>query len=351
MITIGIIGYGYWGPNLVRNFFAAKDCCVKSVADSRLERLQQLGKIFPGISGVCDADDIIYDPDIDAVVIATPVSTHFQLAKESLLHGKHVLIEKPMASSVQEGEELIELAEQKNLLLMVDHTFLYTGAVEKMKQLVADKELGNIKYLDSTRINLGLFQPDINVLWDLAPHDISILNYIIKETPYSVNATGITHTNNEIENIAYLTINYNSGFIAHFNCSWTSPVKVRMMLIGGDQKMILYNDLEPTEKIKIYDTGYNHKSDEEKKRILVDYRTGDIHVPKLNTTEALLGMANDFVASIQEKRQPKSCYQIGLDVVRILEASNKSIKNNGCEVLLNTPNRVLKQKNYQVLRH
>jgi len=349
MINIGVIGYGYWGTNLVRNFFAAKDCDVKAVADERPERLQQLKKIFPGIEGLNEADDIIYDPCIDAVVIATPVFSHFPLAKKALSQGKHVLIEKPMASSVQEAEIMIELAEKKKVLLMVDHTFLYTGAVEKMKQLVEHKELGNIKYLDSTRINLGLFQPDINVLWDLAPHDISILNYIINDRPYSVNATGITHTNNDIENIAYLTVNYNSGFIAHFNCSWTSPVKVRMMLIGGDQKMILYNDLEPTEKIKIYDTGYNHTKDEDKRRILVDYRTGDIHVPKLNTAEALLGMANDFIASIQLKKRPKSSYNIGLDVVRILEASNKSIKNNGCEVLLDTPEKSIKQNNFEAL--
>jgi len=349
MINVGIIGYGYWGTNLVRNFFAAKDCCVKAVADERPERLQQLKKVFPGIVGVSDSDDIIYDPAIDAVVIATPVFSHFPLAKKALLQGKHVLIEKPMASSVEEAEMMIDLAEQNNVLLMVDHTFLYTGAVEKMKQLVDHKELGNIKYLDSTRINLGLFQPDINVLWDLAPHDISILNYIIKDRPYSVNATGITHTNNDIENIAYLTVNYNSGFIAHFNCSWTSPVKVRMMLVGGDEKMILYNDLEPTEKIKIYDTGYNHTRDEDKKLILVDYRTGDINVPKLSTTEALLGMANDFIGSIQAKKRPKSSYNIGLDVVRILEASNKSIKQNGCEVLLDQPGKSVKQNNLEVI--
>jgi predicted dehydrogenase len=318
MINVGIIGYGYWGPNLVRNFFAIKNCFVNSVADARPERLEQLGKVFPGIKGFCDPDDIIYDPKIDAVIIATPVFTHFPLAKAAILQGKHVLLEKPMTSSVEEAEILIDLAEQKNVLLMIDHTFLYTGAVEKMKQLAEEQELGNIKYLDSTRINLGLFQSDINVLWDLAPHDISILNYIIKERPYSVNATGITHTNNQIENIAYLTVNYNSGFIAHFNCSWTSPVKVRMMLIGGDKKMILYNDLEPTEKIKVYDTGYRHSTDEEKKRILVDYRTGDINVPKLNTTEALFVMANDFLNCIQGRKVPKSSPQIGCDVVRIL---------------------------------
>lgn len=350
MINVGIIGYGYWGPNLVRNFFAAKDCCIKAVADSRPDRLQSLSKTFPGIEGVKDADQLIFDKEIDAIVIATPVSTHFSLAKKALKNGKHVLVEKPLTPSVLEAEILINLAAQKNLLLMVDHTFLYTGAVEKMKQLVEDNELGNIKYLDSTRINLGLFQHDINVLWDLAPHDISILNFIINDTPYSVNATGITHTNNLIENIAYLTINYRSGFIAHFNCSWTSPVKVRMMLIGGDKKMILYNDLEPTEKIKVYDTGYNHSTDEEKKKVMVDYRTGDIHVPKVNTKEALLGMASDFIGCIQNGESPRSSWKIGLDVIRILEASDLSLKQNGREIILeNMSSSPVKHSNSNVL--
>lgn len=336
MVNVGIIGYGYWGPNLVRNFFAAKDCEVKKVADFRPERLVQLGKVFPSIKGVRDAIEIILDPEIDAVVIATPVSTHFKLAHQSLMEGKHVLLEKPMTASVKEAETLINLAEQKGLLLMVDHTFLYTGAVQKMRQLIDRKELGKIKYLDSTRINLGLFQSDINVLWDLAPHDLSILSYLVDESPYSVNARGITHTCNGIENIAYLTVNFPSGLIAHFNCSWTSPVKVRMMLIGGDEKMILYNDLEPTEKIKVYDTGYTYSNDEERQQVLVDYRTGDIHVPKVSTTEALLNMANDFISCLQEVKQPQSSCYLGMEVVKILEASSLSIKNQGREVVVET---------------
>ncbi|MDN3688888.1 Gfo/Idh/MocA family protein [Cyclobacterium jeungdonense] len=334
MVNIGIIGYGYWGPNLVRNFFSANDCRIKSVADARPERLQELNKIFPSIQRESEAENIIFDPGIDAIVIATPVFTHFLLAKKAILEGKHVLIEKPMTSSVKEAEILMNLAEQKQVLLMVDHTFLYTGAVQKIKQLLTNQELGTINYLDSTRINLGLFQSDINVLWDLAPHDISILNYLVNERPYSVNATGISHTGNNIENIAYLTVNYASGFIAHFNCSWTSPVKVRMMLIGGNKKMILYNDLEPTEKIKVYNTGYSFSNDEERKQVMVDYRTGDIHVPKLETTEALLGMANDFIQCILDNKKPRSNSNLGLDVVKILEGSAKSIKNHGHEVKL-----------------
>lgn len=334
MIQVGIIGYGYWGPNLVRNFFGKSNCNVKSVSDARPERLKLLSQSYNSIRGVLDADDLIYNPEIDAVVIATPVYTHFSLAKKALQNGKHVLLEKPMASSVAECEELIELAAQKKLLLMVDHTFLYTGAIEKIKELVDNDVIGKVKYMDSTRINLGMFQPDINVLWDLAPHDLSVLRYIITETPYSVNATGISHTTNGIENIAFLTINYPSGLIAHINCSWSSPVKIRMMMVGGDKKMIVYNDIEPTEKIKLYDSGYQIKNDNDKKQVLVDYRVGDIFVPKLNTKEALGSMASDFISSIIERKEPISSYSIGLDIVKMLEASQKSIKNNGIEIKL-----------------
>lgn len=331
-INVGIIGYGYWGPNLVRNFFTSEYCKVIAVADPRSERLKQLQKSYPQILGELTADAVINNPQIDAVVIATPIFTHFELAKACLNMGKHVLLEKPMTSTVEEAKILIELAQRNNLTLMVDHTFLYTGAVQKMRELIDLQTLGNIKYVDSTRINLGLFQPDINVLWDLAPHDISILNFLVKERPVSVNATGVSHTNNDIENIAYLTLNYNSDFIAHFNCSWTSPVKIRTMLIGGNQKMIVFNDLEPTEKIKIYDTGYEHRTEEEKTRILVDYRTGDVFIPNVKNKEALSGMAADFINSILEGKAPLSSAAIGLEVVKILEASDKSIKNKGKEI-------------------
>lgn len=331
-ITIGVIGYGYWGPNIVRNFFSLDNCKVKSVAEERAERLMILAKSFPSISGIKNADAIINDSTIDAVVIATPVFTHFELAKKALESGKHVLIEKPMTSTVAESEELISLAEQKGLTLMVDHTFLYTGAVQKMKELIDSGAVGTPRYFDSSRINLGLFQSDINVLWDLAAHDISILIYLIKEVPASVNATGISHTHNDVENIAYMTVNYNSDFIAHINSSWTSPVKVRQTLIGGDKKMILYNDIEPSEKVRVYDTGYNHTTDEDKNKILVDYRIGDIYIPKLSSEEALTGVANDFIQSILQKKKPLSNAQLGLEVVKILEASQQSIKNKGREV-------------------
>lgn len=332
MINIAIIGYGYWGPNLVRNFANTKDCVVHTVVDFRKERLDIAKRNHQNINITSNTDDVFLNNDIDAIVIATPVFTHFELAKSALTNGKHVLLEKPMTSSVAEAEQLIELANKHQKVLMVDHTFLYTGAIQKMKNMIDADDIGNIKYFDSTRINLGLFQPDVNVLWDLAPHDISILNYLKNEMPISVQATGISHTNNGIENIAYLTVNYQSDFIAHFNCSWTSPVKIRLLLLGGDKKMIVFNDLEPTEKIKVYDTGYSHKTDEEKNRILVDYRAGDIFIPKIESKEALGGMAADFVNAIIHNTTPISNYQSGLDVIRILEASQISIKNQGKEV-------------------
>jgi len=334
MLKLGIIGYGYWGPNLTRNFSNIENVSISKIAELNKSRHSIINKSFPNIQITNDYNELLNDHHIDAIVIATPVFSHFQLAKQALIAGKHVLIEKPMTASSVEAEELIEISKSKGLTLMVDHTFLYTGAVQKIKSLIELDQLGTLKYFDSTRINLGLFQPDVNVLWDLAPHDISILNYLVNKTPYSVNATGISHTNNGIENVAYMTINYQNDFIAHFNCSWTSPVKVRSTLIGGDKKMLVYNDLEPSDKIKIYDTGYSYNSDEEKNKILVDYRIGDIYIPKLNNQEALLGVANDFINSIINNLEPIASAQLGLDVVKILEAAQVSIKNNGKEVVL-----------------
>lgn len=333
-MNIGIIGFGYWGPNLVRNFGSISDITLKAVADSRPEREKDLKKLTQVAKFTKTADEIINDPDIDAVVIATPVFTHYELALKALQNNKHVLVEKPMASNSKQAIELIELAEKKGKVLMVDHTYLYTSAVQKMKALIEKGDIGNVKYFDSTRINLGLFQPDVNVLWDLAPHDISILNYLVGESPFSVQATGVSHTNNGIENIAYLNVNYKSGFNAHFSCSWTSPVKIRMLLVGGDKKMIVFNDLEPTEKIKVYDTGYNHKTDEDRKKVLVDYRTGDIHIPKLENKEALSLMAADFISAIKNGINPISDHNVGLNVIKILEASQKSIKNKGEEIII-----------------
>ena len=331
-INIGVIGYGYWGPNIVRNFFLNEDCVVRVIADSRLERLAIAKKMFPVVHCTLHPEDIFNDPLIDGVIIATPVSTHFDLARQALEKGKHVLIEKPMTATVSEAQQLMEVASKRGLCIMVDHTFLYTGAVKKMKELIDKGSIGQPRYFDSSRINLGLFQFDINVLWDLAAHDISILLFLINEIPESVNATGISHTQNGVENIAYMTINYRSNFIAHINSSWTSPVKVRQTLIGGDKKMILYNDIEPSEKVRVYDTGYEYKTDADKQKILIDYRAGDIYIPQISAEEALAGVAGDFVEAIRINKEPVSNANLGLEVVRILEASQSSIKAKGKEV-------------------
>lgn len=333
-MQLAIVGYGYWGPNLLRNFSALEGCSVKTLCDLNIDRLKLAQKSYPNLSITSSLDEVMKDASIDAIVVATPVFMHYEIASKALQAGKHVLIEKPMTASVEEAEKLIELAEKYKKVLMVDHTFLYTGAVQKIKELIVKEELGKIQYFDSTRVNLGLFQPDVNVLWDLAPHDISILQYLIDEKPFSVQATGISHTSNDIENIGYLTVNYQSNFIAHFHCSWTSPVKIRQMLIGGDKKMVLFNDMEPTEKIKVYDTGYNFSSDEERNKILVDYRVGDIFIPKIQTKEALAGMAADFLKAISTGAEPISSWKSGLAVVQILEAAQVSIKNKGKEVIL-----------------
>ena len=331
-VKVAVIGYGYWGPNIVRNFHSLSNCDVRYVVDPRPDRLAMVTKHYPNIRTLNSVRDAVHDPEIDAIIVATPVSSHFDIAKMALENDKHVLIEKPMASSVNEAEKLIELSLRKKRILMVDHTFLYTGSVQRIKSLINDDALGEIKYIDSTRINLGLFQSDANVLWDLAPHDISIVNYLCHETPYSVQAVGVSHTNNDIENIGYLTLNYESGMIVHFHCSWTSPIKLRRFLIGGERKMIVWDDMEPSEKVKVYDSGYSFSSDEQKKKILVDYRVGDIFVPKIENKEALSALAEDFLGSILNATSPISNAISGINVVKVLEAAQISIKANGKEV-------------------
>jgi predicted dehydrogenase len=333
-VKCAIIGYGYWGPNLVRNFAATPECNVAVVADLSADRIAAASRSYPNISTTTDINSVIDDPQIDCVVIATPVFTHFELAKRALLAGKHVLLEKPMTDTVAHAEELIAIALKQGKTLMVDHTFLYTPAVRKIKALIENKEIGKFKYFDSTRINLGLIQQDVNVLWDLAPHDISILDFLEPSLPVSVNATGVSHIHNGIENIAYLSVNYQHDFMAHFNCSWSSPLKIRMMLVGGDDKMVVFNDMEPSEKIKIYDTAHSVRTPEEKQRILVDYRVGDVYIPKLEGGEALSKMANDFIQSIRTGNEPVANYRSGLNTVKILEAAQASIKQQGKEVKL-----------------
>jgi predicted dehydrogenase len=328
-LNIAVIGYGYWGPNLVRNFFAA-GVNVTYVVDKSENRLAEVKRSYPAVNITTDIEYVMRDNSVDAVAIALPVSFHYQIARMAFLADKHVLIEKPMTKSRRSAEELIELALKKNKVLMCDHTFLYTSAVKKIFELVSENALGELQYFDSIRINLGLFQNDVNVIWDLAPHDISILSYITNEQPLSISATGLSHTKNSIENIAYLSLFYQSNFIAHINVSWVSPVKVRRTMIGGKAKTIIYDDVEPTEKVKIYDSSYN-VSNNNANLFMVDYRVGDIYIPKLDTTEALKNMAVDFSDAVTKSCRPKSDYSIALKVVTILEAAENSLKENGKE--------------------
>ncbi|HOX21879.1 MAG TPA: Gfo/Idh/MocA family oxidoreductase [Elusimicrobiales bacterium] len=334
MVNVGVIGYGYWGPNLVRNFSRVPGATLSKIADLYPKRRDLAQKLYPQVRMVAEAGEVINDPLIDCVVLATPILTHYQLAKKALLAGKHVLVEKSLTASYKEAQELQELAQKKKLVLMVDHTFLYSSAVHRIKKMVDSGELGRIQYLDSTRINLGKIKNDISVIWDLMAHDAAITAYLVGEKPISVNATGISHTRYQADNIAYLTLKYRSGLIAHFTSSWISPVKVRTMLIGGDKKMIVYDDVEPTEKIKVYDSGYVIHDSEEKDKVMVQYRTGDIYVPSIDPTEALFTMAQDFVGSIVKGKQPVSCGKMGVEVVRVLEAAIKSARSGGKEIPL-----------------
>jgi predicted dehydrogenase len=330
MINIGIIGYGYWGPNLVRNFSEIPGVNIKTVSDFKPELLAKVQARYPKINITRDCRDIFTDPQIDAVAIATPVSTHFDLALAALQAGKHVLVEKPMTVSSEQAIRLIDEAEKRNLVLMVDHTFVYTGAVRKMRDLVVSKTLGDIYYYDSVRVNLGLFQHDVNVIWDLAVHDLSIMNYVLPSQPYAVSATGVSHVPGEPENIAYLTLFFQSNLIAHIHVNWLAPVKVRRTLIGGSEKMIVFDDLEPSEKLKIYDKGITVNGNTESLyQMLIGYRTGDMWSPKLDMTEALRLEGLHFIDCITKGERPITDGEAGLRVVKILEAATQSMKNQG----------------------
>jgi predicted dehydrogenase len=338
--TIGVIGCGYWGPNLIRNFAENRGAQVRWLCDLDSERLSAVGRRYPFATTTSDYRDLLRDPELQAVVIATPVATHFSFAREALEAGKHVLVEKPFTSSVREAETLIEIARRKSLTLMVDHTFVYTGAVRKIKELIESGEIGDLLYFDSTRINLGLFQNDINVVWDLAPHDLSIMDFVIGRAPEVILATGSCHIERGIENIAYVMLKFSDPFIAHFHFNWLSPVKVRHTLIAGSRKMIVYDDIEPTEKVRIYDSGVtanrNSKAPDKEAayQTLVSYRTGDVWVPKLDSTEALHYVCEEFLSAIKTGRQPLTDGQAGLRVVRLLEAAQASINNGGTLVEL-----------------
>jgi len=327
-MIVGILGLGYWGPNLVRNFLAQNE--VKKVigCDLRSERLKFISERYPSVHLLSDSNELM-NSDADIIVIATPVKTHFESAKKALENGKHIWVEKPFTSTSAEAEELINLADRKNLKIFVDHTFIYNGAVRKMKDLVESDELGNIIYFDSERINLGLFQKDVNVIWDLAPHDLSIMNYILPDHDIlAVSANGIANYNGR-ENLAHLCIHFKENTFAHFHVNWVSPVKIRRMIVGGDKKMLVYDDMENFEKIKVYNSGVDFKTTESIHEALVQYRIGDMFSPKVSQVEALALGAKEFINAISEDRQPLTNGKDGLAVVRILEASDKSLKNNG----------------------
>jgi len=335
-MVVGILGLGYWGPNLVRNFLAQNEVSKVIGCDLRNERLKFIADRYPSVHLINDSNELM-NSDADIIVIATPVKTHFDAAKSALEHGKNIWVEKPFTSSSAEAEELITLADRKNLKIFVDHTFIYNGAVRKMKELVEADELGNIIYFDSERINLGLFQKDVNVIWDLAPHDLSIMNYILpRHEVTAVSANGIANFNGR-ENLAHLCIHFKENTFAHFHVNWVSPVKIRRMIVGGDKKMLVYDDMENFEKIKVYNSGIDYKTTESIHDALVQYRIGDMFSPKISQVESLALGAKEFISAIQENRQPLTNGNDGLAVVKILEASDKSLKNNGEIVELSSP--------------
>lgn len=328
MIRMGVVGYGYWGPQIVRNFHGTEGCEVAVVCDKSPDALRRAQQAYPHMRTSTDLCEAIASPNIDAVAVVTPVWTHFELAKAALENGKHVFVEKPFVSNSTQAEELIDLAESKDLQIMVDHTFLFTGAVRKIRQLVDEGALGKLYYYDSTRVNLGLFQHDVNVVWDLAPHDLSIVDQIIDDKPEVVIATGQKHLNG-FEDLAYVTIYFRKNVIAHINVNWLSPVKVRTTLIGGEKKMLVWNDLDADEKVKIYDKGVAITNGQSVRELLVNYRSGDMWSPRIEQTEALKAEAKYFIDCISNNERPFNDGVAGLRVVRMLEAADKSLKERG----------------------
>jgi len=333
MLRIGVIGYGYWGPNIVRNFAAAEGASVVCVCDVNPKSLERVKSAYPGLRTTSNFDEFLVSPDIDAVAIVTPVSTHFPLAKKALENGKHIFVEKPFTGSVAQAEELIELADRKHLQIMVDHTFLFTGAVRKIRDLLQADVLGTLYYYDSTRVNLGIFQNDVNVIWDLAPHDLSIMDYLIPHEPQAVVATGERHVNG-VEDVAYITVYFPDKVLAHFNVNWLSPVKIRTTLIGGEKKMLVWNDLEADEKIKVYDKGVMRANGDGAYDLRVSYRAGDMWAPRVEQVEALRVETQYFVDCILNNQTPFNDGRTGLRVVRMLEAANRSLSQKGGMVYL-----------------
>src|SRR5216684_3816134 len=328
VLRVGVIGYGYWGPNIVRNFQGHEKADVVAVCDKNPKSLSRVRRAHPEVPVTSDQMEVLTSTQVDVVAVVTPVWTHFELAKRALENGKHVFVEKPFTSTAAQAEELIELAERKNLKIMVDHTFLFTGAVKKIRQLIDGDILGNLYYYDSTRVNLGLFQHDVNVIWDLAPHDLSIMDYLIAQKPEAVVATGERHLNG-VADVAFITLYYPNNMIGHINVNWLSPVKVRTTLIGGEKKMLVWNDVEADEKIKVYDKGVQVTNGEAVYQQLVSYRTGDMWAPKVEQVEALKAEAAYFIECINQDKRPFNDGQAGLRVVRTLEAADQSLCQKG----------------------
>jgi predicted dehydrogenase len=328
MIRVGVIGYGYWGPNIVRNLHGLDSMRVEMICDKSQCALARARKSHPGIRTVSDSSEILRSREIDAVAIITPVWSHYELAKEALENGKHIFVEKPFTSSSAHAEELIELAARKKLTIMVDHTFLFTGAVRKIRELTDSGALGDLYYYDSLRVNLGLFQHDVSVVWDLAPHDLSIMDHIIKGEPEAIVATGEKHLNG-VEDVAFMTIYFPRNVIGHVNVNWLSPVKIRTTLIGGQKKMLVWNDLVADEKVRVYDKGVQITSGEGIRDLLVSYRSGDMWAPQVEQLEALHVELNYFAECIMNSKAPFNDGQAGLRVVRMLEAAEASIRRRG----------------------
>jgi predicted dehydrogenase len=337
MRSIAIVGYGYWGPKLTRNFLQHGGFPRVVICEENPARLQRGLRENPGAAGRESLAQILADPEIGAVALATPVGTHYAMAKAALEAGKHVLVEKPLATRGDQADELVALAAARGRVLMVDHTFVYHPAVQHIRSLIQAGTLGKLNYIDSSRINLGLFQHDVNVLWDLAVHDLAIVNTFTAERPERVQAIGASHTSSPLENIGVLMLRYASGLFVHLNCSWVSPVKIRHMLIGGDRKMIVYDDLNATEPVKIYDSGVEARSDEERNRLLFEYRAGDVYSPRIPQREALANLVLDFARAIDGGPPPLSDGRFGADTVRILEAAQRSISDGGREIGLRWP--------------
>jgi predicted dehydrogenase len=330
MINIGVIGYGYWGPNLVRNFAETPGANIAAVADLDAAKLATVQRRYPAVPTTRDFRQLLMDPSIDAIAVATPVHTHFEFGLAALRAGKHVWMEKPMTETSTQAQQLVEEADRRGLTLLVDHTFVYTGAVCKMGEIIKGGELGRIYYYDSIRVNLGLFQRDVSVISDLAVHDFSILDYLLDEHPVAVSASGTNHFPGTPENLAYITLFYESGTIAHVNVSWLAPVKVRQVLVGGSKKMITYDDLEPSEKVKVYDKGVHFTDDPDKiAEMRVGYRTGDMWAPRLGVTEALRIEGEHFVECIEHGRTPRTDGRLGMRVVQLVEAACRSMRRKG----------------------